>query len=171
MSDDLVLISGLRNIESQLSQILDGVSEEVYTLPIANGSSIGAHVRHVIEFVQILADTESLVDYDNRARNPQIEESPKIAKEAISKAVTVILEKIAKFGPDHLIKTTENLSVECGSVSTLSSLGREITYVIQHGVHHIYIIKTMAEMHDVTLDKDIGVAAATLKHQQSQCAR
>jgi hypothetical protein len=50
-----------------------------------------------------------------------------------------------------------------------SSIGRELLYAYDHAVHHLAIIKLgiKAEIPDVEIDSNIGVAASTLRHQLS----
>jgi len=75
------------NFQSHKSALLEikkltlVLSDEVYSSPldILSGSSIGQHMRHIVEFYTCLLSQQQgqIINYDLRARNQLIEEYPK----------------------------------------------------------------------------------------------
>jgi len=162
---DDALLEGLYHVQSQLSQILDRLSQEDYSISKNERSSIGGHTRHIIEFMQALTDKQDIANYDARKRNLQLESSKEHAQAALKIVIEDIHAVLKKDGADKPVHMVEQLSNTGVSLPILSTLGREIAYTIQHGIHHIYIIKTQAEVYGVALDHDIGVAPATVTYQ------
>lgn len=164
------LIAGLHDVRAQLMHILNALSPQQYTHAIPGHSSIGAHCRHSIEFMQALQNGGDEVNYDNRQRNLEVETSIEIAKKSLEEVVTHIGHMLDKQCIAHPVSMVEKLSTAYDSTPVPSTLGREIAYVVQHGVHHIFMIKTLAQMQGIELDGNLGVAPATLAYQGKQCA-
>jgi hypothetical protein len=84
------LIGGCINCIVQCDQILSTVSQDNFTDDSAGSSSIGAHVRHVLDsfhcFFEGLADPS--IDYGARKRDPQIEKN--------LEAATFVLASVAR---------------------------------------------------------------------------
>lgn len=76
----------LRTIIHQLSD-----AEFIEKLELLNGSSIGQHVRHILEFYICLSDgiKTGEVDYDKRVRNLSIENNPYYAIRLLDELSTV----------------------------------------------------------------------------------
>ena len=72
-----LLIGGCTNCIAQYNQILSVISQENFTDDSRGSSSIGAHVRHILDrfhcFFAGLA--EASIDYDARKRGPKIEQN------------------------------------------------------------------------------------------------
>ncbi|HUM48191.1 MAG TPA: hypothetical protein PLD84_14775, partial [Chitinophagales bacterium] len=71
----------------QLVHLIDQLEEQEYaaSLPILSGSSVGKHVRHIIEFYECLLNAlkSGIVDYDARVRNAVLENDPFFATQVI----------------------------------------------------------------------------------------
>lgn len=166
----LALMNGLNDVRAQLSGIINTVSDCEYTHIIKGQSSIGGHARHIIEFMQSLEKQPDVTDYDSRERDVAIEEAKAVAIKALNNITDTLITRLENERIDHPMAMVEKLSCAMESEPIPSTLGREIAYVIQHGVHHIFIIKTLAQMQDITLASNIGVAPATLAYQEQQSA-
>lgn len=161
------------NLE-QLSEMLQIISTEQYTQKseILSGSSVGQHIRHILEFYLLLVSGSfsGTISYDKRQRDHRIEENPGFALEIIS----------------HLLKGIETLDVNQdvkfeGDFTTdgsrdnfiASSVGRELAYCIEHSIHHQAIIK--AGLIDLGLSaiacENFGVAYSTIRYRENQCAQ
>ncbi len=148
----------------QLSQLLNQLSDEQYAKPLScmAQNSIGKHVRHVIECYQCMLQgiENGLVDYDKRARNLQLETDKDFALEilhSISETILTVKERPIQ------------LSVTYSDISSLvqTSVMREITYNIEHTVHHLAIIKMGINVAfpSVQIPENVGVASSTLRYQ------
>ena len=162
----------LTNITSdtfaQLRSIIDQLDKDQFSekLELLNFSSIGQHVRHVLEFYVCLSQgiKSGTVDYDKRVRNLSIETNPNYA--------IVILDELSNvFCCEEIEDTALTNSIEYNGVilEANSSVSRELIYLIEHSIHHYAIIGIALKSHfgDVKIPENFGVAYSTKKHKQS----
>jgi hypothetical protein len=152
----------------ELKDILDQLETADYSRPmgILENSSIGKHVRHILEFYECLFITrrDDTVCYDDRKRNILLEENARYAGDYIIEII------------DHVEKADINkrlvLKAKYGKADVLmeSSLFREMTYNIEHTVHHLAIIRIAAntELGYIRLSGNFGYAHSTLKYIESK---
>lgn len=136
--------------------------------PRAPWSSVGAHLRHVIEhyqsFLEGLADGR--IDYDARRRDPTIEASR-------SRALEVLADLVRGLGRIDTDQQGRALSVQMACEAdtldpawTRSTTGRELQFLLSHAVHHYALIRMLLIADDVTLDEDFGTAPSTIAHSR-----
>ena len=156
----------------QLYDVLDQTNDTQFSQPLSIlfQSSIGMHVRHIIEFYQcmILGVATGSIHYDGRERNHKIETDIDYAKECILTCIHHISE--IEISNDLCLITSQDLSNESFRIPT--NVYRELTYLIEHTIHHMAIIKmAYSETYPlVKLPADFGIAYSTLKYQKS-CAQ
>ncbi|MBK9016049.1 MAG: hypothetical protein IPM82_19405 [Saprospiraceae bacterium] len=159
---------GTEIIIGQMKDLLGRIAPETYAQPLQlfNGSSIGQHFRHIVDFYGCLSRGvgEGRVDYAQRQRDTRVEtEADYAAKvlndyfigmQAADEAATV--EIVADFSSD----LNETRPV------VLSTVGREMMYAYDHAVHHLAMIKMglKAAAPSLEIDKNLGVAPSTVKH-------
>ena len=160
MQADTALLSLVQQINHVISQL--DTAQYHRPLPEFNGSSLGQHFRHILEFFQCLEDgvQSGTVDYAARNRNPVYETNPEIASaafEAFNHALpnfdlTLPVQVRAEFGSDNR---------PCYE----STVGRELLFVYDHAIHHLAIIKIGLICHypEISVDKDLGVSPSTVK--------
>ena len=152
-------------IFQQLSQqllslivLLKSLSNDQYSRKIKHlgNASIGGHTRHIIELIQCVNkgyDSDT-VDYLNRIRNLDLENSKSLALE-----VLLEIEKELKRSDKNLKMVVENTSLDC-SVNT--TYFREVVY------HHLALIKVaLLEMNLDLVNHDFGMAYSTIQYQAS----
>jgi uncharacterized damage-inducible protein DinB len=156
------------NIEiiNQLTELLNNIDSAVYkdTLRPLHYSTTGQHVRHITEFyLCLLKGYESgIVDYDARERNLLIE---------IDKDFTIeILENIKQ--QLNTLDSDRNLTLKSKfggdeAMEMPSSFFRELTYLIEHTIHHLAIIKIgLNEVYpEINIPRNFGVAHSTIRYQ------
>jgi hypothetical protein len=151
----------------QLTEVINQLTHSDYKKPLHNlsGSSIGQHVRHIIEFYQCMMNgyEKALINYDQRVRDKMIEESREFAVQCIHKII-VDLEKV---------DLTKNLTLEVmydQSFFLNTTFERELVYNIEHAIHHMAMVKIgLKETNTaLVLPVEFGVATSTIKHQQEQ---
>ena len=68
------LTASFHQVFDQLKYLITHVSAAVYAQPVPalSGSTMGEHVRHILEMLQALTDgyPQSSVNYEGRARRP-----------------------------------------------------------------------------------------------------
>ncbi len=164
------LQQAVNNVFVQLSGSLGLISPDDYIKPCEHlyNSTIGQHVRHIIEMFQCLEtgyDT-GVVNYENRKRDRKVETDKVLA--------TQLLIEIH----DHLAKEDKMLILEGVYNDDAEQLMRfptnyyrEIVYNLEHTIHHMALIRVgIKEITDIELPQNYGVASATVKHSRS-CAQ
>jgi hypothetical protein len=163
---------GIENIVQQIKDILTQIEAELYRSPLElyNGSSIGQHFRHIYDFFQCLSKGvhAEVVDYAQRDRDLEIEQNPLFALAAFEQKMTYLLtleEQMPIRVRADLSPTSDAFRPEYPS-----SIGREITFVHDHAVHHLAMIKIglQSEAPQLLRDKNFGVAPSTIKFRQQE---
>jgi uncharacterized damage-inducible protein DinB len=151
-----------------LQSILNQLKEEDYKrlLPILKNSSVGKHVRHIVEFYECLLfnNIDNTINYDDRKRNMLLEENVKYTVDYI----TEIIDTLEKIESNKRVLLTSNYQNQ--SVTMESSLYREITYNIEHTVHHLAIISIAITAHFdyIQLAENFGYADSTIQYLKTQ---
>ncbi len=170
----LSLMSAVEDVLLQGCTLLTSVSSEVYIRREdgPHGASLGAHYRHVLDhFLCLLEGLETgQIDYDQRRRSPEIENST-------AEALFVTEDLIRKFRelPADVLQRdcTVIYSVgygESDAQAVSSNVAREAMFCVGHAIHHYAILKLLAAGMAVTLPYEFGVAPSTLKHLEAQAA-
>lgn len=151
----------------QMKSMLGGLSDQQYTQKIEMMSdfSIGAHVRHVIEFYLELNNGYSSgnVNYDLRKRDHAIESNRGFALLKLQE----ILLTLDKSDRQLQLSGSYSLADEDG-FSVPSSYYRELIYNLEHTVHHMALIRIGVErVSSIRLPAHFGLAVSTLKYKQS----
>ncbi|HLO81079.1 MAG TPA: hypothetical protein VK166_08980 [Chitinophagaceae bacterium] len=158
------------NVFTQLSLSLDQLTPEQYIQPCSNlsDSTIGQHVRHIVEMFQCLeiGYTTGVVNYENRKRDKAIETDKYMAVELldmINRGLGKADRSLVLEGVYH-DDSTELMQFE-------TNYYREIVYNLEHTIHHMALIRVgLKELKDLELPESFGLASATIKHKKS-CAQ
>lgn len=140
--------------------------------PAPGQSTAGAHFRHIVDHYQVLlAGLESgRVDYYTRARDPELEASP----DRMASALSNIEGTIQGLGADldkPLRVDTGGAAHEGGEARwAVSSVRRELAFVLSHTLHHMATIASVARTLGVDLDASVGVAHSTAAHRSRASA-
>lgn len=155
---------------SQLAQLVAGLSPEQYCSrsEVLSGSTVGQHVRHIIEFYLCLikGTNDGIINYDDRERNQEMELFPEVAIEAID----IIVNFLEGQAIQQIQYLMGNFSKTPGKVITIpTSFQRELAYCLEHAIHHQALIK--AGLKDLGLetliDPGFGIAPATQRHNHN----
>jgi len=162
------LIQASCAILDQLSNAIGQLTETEFVRPseTLSGSSVGQHLRHTLEFFFCLEQglDKGVINYDNRAHDKLIETDKDAALVAIDRIRQFVFNQrqdkflILEVGYD--LSNDENVSVK-------TNYFRELTYNIEHAVHHMAIMKIgIREVAPhTTVAADFGVAASTLRYR------
>ncbi|MDR3712655.1 MAG: DinB family protein [Puia sp.] len=164
-----MIFTTTRETAATLTDTIDQLSDSQYTKPCIalSGSSIGQHVRHIVELFQCLLNgyPNGEIDYDSRRRNQAIAMDREFAKECLQ----AITGKIAQ--PDKPLSLYVGFGKEEKPLAIPTTYFREIVYNIEHAIHHMALMRIgIHEVSEILLPKEFGVAAGTLKYQ-AECAR
>ena len=159
------------NILDQVGAVIEQISDADFVKPVRafNGATLGQHFRHSIEFFQCLLHGYAVgeVSYDNRKHDKNLESSKILALDVIGK-IKIFIEHCEV---DKAIDL--NVSYDPQSefeVTVPSNMAREITYNIEHIVHHMALVKIGIKeiCAYVTLPTEFGIAVSTIKYHKSQ---
>lgn len=135
--------------------------------PASWGSGIGSHFRHVLDHYRSFLDGVDCgeIDYDKRVRNT-VEESDLGAGVTKLKETASRLKGIRVELSDS-VQVMVRASTEGERVSSLSSFGRELQFLVSHTVHHYALIAIASRMQGIAPDESFGVAPSTLTYLQT----
>lgn len=135
------------------------LDDEVYS---EGAGSIGAHIRHNLNFVEavIAGASTGVIDYSRRTRDHRIETDRHAAIERIDE----LAAKIEGFVVD--LNTPLSITSELEpAIEHSSSLGRELEFVISHTIHHHALIRERLQLVGFEFDETFGVAPSTLEYR------
>ncbi len=151
-------------IITQLTDLLNNIESVVYkdALRPLHYSTTGQHVRHITEFYLCLLKgyETGVVDYDARERNLLIE----IDKDFTIEILESIQQNLTNLKSDRLLTLNSYFGGD-EVIEMPTSFFRELTYLIEHTIHHLAIIKIgLNEVYpEIKIPKNFGVAHSTIK--------
>jgi hypothetical protein len=163
-----------RGYVAQALDLLRRVPPEVYRTGSPHGlSSVGAHIRHILDHYDCLLAgvTSGRVDYDSRARDEAVERDPAAAA-VLAGRIAISLGELT---PEDAARDVE-VRMDCGEsgsadVWSRSSVQRELQFLVSHTVHHFALIKGILIGTDTAVPEDFGVAPSTLAYRsRTACA-
>ena len=165
MANDLTTSQGALQ---QLDELLAGITQAAYQhgCDLLPGGTVGAHVRHCLEFYQCLFDglESGEVDYDARERNPEIESHREAALREVRRLRTVEWPRLQVLSRDTPLRVCESLEAR-----QATSLGRELGFAASHTVHHLALIAVLLRDHGgCFVGREFGFAPATSRHLSQQ---
>lgn len=168
---DRQLLAASMEILLQGDALLGELSPTTYAekVPEVFNASIGAHYRHCLDhFASLLDSLETQrVDYDDRARDPQLEKDPESAQ-AMTRQLLRRLELLPPGSLASAVSVRSEVSYDNADAPvTRSTLGRELVYAIAHSIHHYALISVIARLLKVPLPSNFGVAPSTVTHLQT----
>ncbi|MBN1987726.1 MAG: DinB family protein [Prolixibacteraceae bacterium] len=154
----------------QLKEMLQSINNENYTRQneILSGSSVGQHIRHILEFYLLLVSGSfsGTISYDKRQRDIRIEKDQQFAIQTIDR----LLQGIDTLDETLAVKFEGDFTADgTAQNSTLSSVGRELAYCIEHSIHHQAIIKAgliVLGLSELT-NENFGVAYSTIRYREN----
>lgn len=169
-ADDSVhpAVAGAIGALNRSVRVVDSLDDDQFTRKLLDHDSIGAHLRHCIEYVRVFLagiDSDS-IDYDDRPRDRQLEAD----RSACRTALEQLKDEIQSIPSDWLEKTVhpkETLSLDHPARSMASTVVRELGYLSQHTVHHLAIITMIADLGGLRLPSELGLACSTAVYRKS----
>lgn len=151
----------------ELIELLNKMTDEQYQLPSKelSSSSIGQHIRHIIEMYQCLLEQydSGKINYDDRKRDVRIETKIDFAiycLEQIRKQLNLNEKPLILV--NHLMGS--NLEIQ-------SYYSRELLYNLEHSIHHQALIKVaLMSFDDIEVAEYFGYAPSTIQFKK-ECAQ
>lgn len=166
----MLLKKPIQHVFAQLNDSIRQISNDEYKTPsrILTNTTIGQHVRHIIELFLCLEQgyATGVVNYEKRERDFRIETDKEFALDLMMDVFNS-LEQPNK----DLILEAEDYCEDVQIVSVPSNYYRELAYNLEHTIHHMALIRVgINEVSSVQLPEEFGVAYSTIKYRQ-QCAQ
>ena len=164
------MIAPLTQLLRQLASVIESLSDSQYTQkPVGViESSVGGHVRHCLDHVQSLLAAVKIghLDYDHRQRGTPVETLRFSAMQLIDDLIES-LHELPRFVFTRPITVSVSMSSDDEPVSVLSSVGREMAYVLAHTIHHNAILGAMVKTLGGEVPERFGYAPSTIKNIKS----
>jgi len=157
------------DIIEQAVSLLDDISladyQEVLTPHFS--SSIGGHIRHIVDHFLALkqASTSGEINYNKRNRHADLEQFPQSAI-ATCESITAWLEETRStqlLNQRVLVTTDIDISHTKGTTCE-STLERELVFVASHAIHHYALIRIIRNMQGKALPEFFGYASYTISY-------
>jgi uncharacterized damage-inducible protein DinB len=167
------IINASKEICNQLFQLCDRLDNKEYAhcSSLLLGSSIGKHIRHIIEFYDILREGSEIgeINYDTRTRNTHIENETELAKLRLA-SILSWLEGLSENESLNLCFTFDHEKDDVEQVE--SNLMRELAYNMEHAIHHMALIRIALDQlfSHIDIDSNFGLAYSTIRYNKDQCA-
>ena len=144
--------------------LIGRLDDQTYSGANEDRGGIGAHIRHNINFIDVIIDgaMSGSINYASRTRDRRIETD----RSSASVKLRSLIEALTKIP----INAAEPVTVTSELDPTLhhrSTLGRELEFVISHTVHHYALIRERLEATGLEFDPRFGVAPSTLEYWKS----
>ncbi|MEM1136390.1 MAG: DinB family protein [Bacteroidota bacterium] len=156
------------HILKQLSALIKVLNDQQFTASskLLTGSSIGKHIRHIIEFYDILIHSyyTGNVDYDAREHDGLLEKERLRALFKVEE-IKAGLDKITEDFPLQMHASFSTNDMEKSIIN--SSVKRELAFNLEHAIHHMAIVKMviLSIYPEVVLPKNFGVAYSTIRYE------
>jgi hypothetical protein len=160
------LFSSIKDSFTQLSVVLEQVSDEEYIQPsqILSNATLGQHTRHIIEMYHCLLNgyDDGVVCYDHRRRDEAIEKNKQVAMQLL---VDIVARSEQPNKPLELTAVYGDSTAEVLKVNT--NYFRELAYNLEHTIHHMALIKVrLKELNKADVHQSFGVASSTTRYRE-----
>jgi len=158
-------LAALDRALEEVAAVISVLSPEAYRarpLPDISGS-IGEHVRHCLDHVNALvsADRSSDLSYDRRDRGTAVETDPAAALRSIQLLRIKIAVGRWSACAHEPIFVSSTISRDGDVVTGMSTIAREMTFVLNHTIHHQATIGLLASLQGCGVPDGFGVAHST----------
>jgi len=168
------IIKNTQDILEQVRTLVSSLSEDQFIseLKVLNGSTIGQHVRHMVEFyIELYKGCKTgIVSYDDRVRDLKLESDQKF--------VLSNLDEISYLCGEYdlersLIVVSNHGNISDSVMESRTSFMRELVYAADHTVHHLAIVKIAMkiEFPSLVIPENVGVAPSTIRYRETACAQ
>jgi uncharacterized damage-inducible protein DinB len=161
------LISYNIDVLEKVDVILEQLTADEFTEKqvLLFGSSIGQHIRHILEFYECLLGNldKGYFSYDHRKRDLLLETQLVEARGSVKRSVNML----SMLDLDKDLRMESELPGEACHSMQSTTLKRELAYLADHGVHHLAMVRIALEqtLPHITFPEQLGVAASTRNHR------
>jgi len=160
------MLSGISDVFNKYKTLIDNVDVSIFQKSFPNSSSLGSHVRHVLDRANCVVNgfATGKIDYDKRRRDESLDNDPKLCLKEFDR----IFEEIENFdgGLKSEVEVCESINDDGLKASLKSTYERELLDIILHCTHHLATIKFIVEKSGIEVDKDFGKNVSTVIYER-----
>ena len=165
-------IKGSIEVLDGLIRFIDAIDDEHYRKspkPLFD-SSLGQHLRHILDIYQALMRPSASVsvDYDVRRRNIPLERERNLGLIELQQVRHWLSNLNCDDFSQPIRMNTEVCMLEQHSVEFVSSYGRELCFASSHVTHHLALMIAIAKCLGLSVPEDAGIAPATASYLRNQ---
>ncbi|MDX2319320.1 MAG: hypothetical protein QNK26_01850 [Moritella sp.] len=144
--------------------LLTSMTNEQYCLRAKPyiSSSIGEHLRHILDLYYALKGNVQTIDYDIRRRGALVETCRLTGLAELEQIKMWLFTLEPQMMGNNVLMSTEVSVIETLVVQVETSLMRELIFVSMHAIHHYALMDISAKLCDIDTPKNMGIAPATL---------
>ncbi|WP_440905586.1 hypothetical protein ACMZOO_04470 [Catenovulum sp. SX2] len=165
------MVEYCRSVLKQIAVVIDSLSTQEYSLSQQQQSSVGAHIRHILDhFIAVTKALDSgVVDYSHRSRGSLIEHCADTAIATIIDLDNTLAEQFCPTVCEKRIKLIpETADLLTDQDFLYSNIQRELMFIASHAVHHLALIKMRFPTdHPIQQIEYLGYAPATIQALKS----
>lgn len=163
---DSIINASLKTLNKSIS-ILEALSNEQLSDNSISPyySSVGCHLRHVMDFYNCLFNglDDKVIDLTNRERNELFECHSEIAIRHIQSIKERLLQ-LKNMDDGSLITVYDNLGL--GKITISYTLGALLSQANSHAIHHYAIVSYILDRLEIKIeDKEFGINPSTPKNK------
>ena len=165
----------LAGLLQEMRSLIERLDDIDYAMPAPGRSSggVGGHVRHCLDHLSaLLAATHTGVcAYDRRARGTDVETNRHVAIRILAE-LTAAVQRLDPSLLHRVIDVETQLDREGTMITTRSSIGRELVFIMSHTAHHNAIVAMMLHTRGISTGPHFGLAPSTPSQNESfACAQ
>ena len=144
------------------------IEDTLYRRSESGTDSIGSHFRHNLDFVNSFLNgiEGGQIDYNNRERDVIVEADRHYAAGQFIFAI----RRLIALTPEMLERAVIVRSEIDANAWHISSVSREIEFLLSHTVHHYALIAGKLRASEVEISAGFGVAPSTLQYWKQKKA-
>jgi uncharacterized damage-inducible protein DinB len=158
--DNLAALQQAATLLAELDDVRFGQAH-----PALGLSSVGAHLRHCLDFYQnFLAGLSARrINYDQRARDQQLEQYREVAQTRLAALQESLRQLAAEDWPIEVLLEGGAAQPE-DSAWSRSSVKRELQFLLSHTIHHYSLMALALRLQGLDPGANFGVAPSTLQY-------
>jgi hypothetical protein len=160
---NIIIQSTLKTLQKSKTLLANLTDEQLCDSTVSPYySSIGSHIRHILDFYDCVLniDSDSRIDLTARSRNKDVESYCQNAEEYLD----LIIEKLQKidYKVDKIVNVIDDLGL--GKIEIQYTLGALFAQANSHTIHHYAIINYIFDRLGLIIkDEDFGYNPTTPK--------
>ncbi|MBF7074071.1 DinB family protein [Glaciecola sp. MH2013] len=157
------------DVVEQAISLLDDISLSDYQSALKPhfSSSIGAHIRHIVDHFTAIVDGYEAgeINYNKRNRHGDVEQFPQKAIASLESVSEWLLTTCSSELLNKKVYVTTEIDISHTKSTTCeSTLERELVFAASHAIHHYALIRIIRNMQGKDLPEFFGYAPATITH-------